>query len=293
MNLCFGYMPIIERIEVLATIEKTEEEQLSDNVEKNIADIKNKFIVISGKGGVGKTTVSVSLACALALRNYKVGLLDVDIHGPNVIKMLGMENKPLTGDGIRLNPLEVFENLKVISTASIIVDQDTPIIWRGPLKMKLIKQFLGDVNWGTLDYLIIDSPPGTGDEPLSVIQLITDIDGAIIVTTPQEVALLDARKSIQFTKKLKVPFIGLVENMSGLICPYCNKKIDLFGTGRVKKTAKEMNVNFLGEIPMDTEIIKLCDRGKILEAVKSNSAAASSMAKITDSIIEYSQNKNF
>jgi len=286
-------MPIIERIEVLATIEKTEEEQLSDNVEKNIADIKNKFIVISGKGGVGKTTVSVSLACALALRNYKVGLLDVDIHGPNVIKMLGMENKPLTGDGIRLNPLEVFENLKVISTASIIVDQDTPIIWRGPLKMKLIKQFLGDVNWGTLDYLIIDSPPGTGDEPLSVIQLITDIDGAIIVTTPQEVALLDARKSIQFTKKLKVPFIGLVENMSGLICPYCNKKIDLFGTGRVKKTAKEMNVNFLGEIPMDTEIIKLCDRGKILEAVKSNSAAASSMAKITDSIIEYSQNKNF
>jgi len=286
-------MPIIERIEVLATIEKTEEEQLSDNVEKNIADIKNKFIVISGKGGVGKTTVSVSLACALALRNYKVGLLDVDIHGPNVIKMLGMENKPLTGDGIRLNPLEVFENLKVISTASIIVDQDTPIIWRGPLKMKLIKQFLGDVNWGTLNYLIIDSPPGTGDEPLSVIQLITDIDGAIIVTTPQEVALLDARKSIQFTKKLKVPFIGLVENMSGLICPYCNKKIDLFGTGRVKKTAKEMNVNFLGEIPMDTEIIKLCDRGKILEAVKSNSAAASSMAKITDSIIEYSQNKNF
>ncbi|MBN2073028.1 MAG: Mrp/NBP35 family ATP-binding protein [Actinobacteria bacterium] len=268
-----------------------ENKQLSDEVGKNIAGIKHKFIVMSGKGGVGKTTVSVSLAYSLALRGHGVGLLDVDIHGPNVNKMLGLENKPLTTTGTKINPIKVFDNMEVVSTASIIEDPDTPIIWRGPLKMKLIKQFLGEVNWGPLDYLIIDSPPGTGDEPLSVVQLISDLDGAIIVTTPQEVALLDARKSIQFAKKLNVPFIGLVENMSGLICPHCGKKIDLFGEGTARETAEKMNVVYLGEIPMDPEVIKLCDSGKLFESLDKESAAAKNIMKLAEVIEKYSDSQ--
>ncbi|MBN1299294.1 MAG: Mrp/NBP35 family ATP-binding protein [Actinobacteria bacterium] len=248
---------------------------------------------MSGKGGVGKTTVAVSIAYALALRGYQVGIMDVDIHGPNVNKMTGIDNAKLTGDGVKINPVKVLDNLKVISTASILDSPDTPVIWRGPLKMKLIRQFLTDVNWGALDYLIIDSPPGTGDEPLSVIQLINDIGGAIIVTTPQEVALLDARKSIQFAKKLNVPFIGMVENMSGLVCPFCNKKIDLFGTGRAKKTAKELNIIFLGEIPMEPEVIKLGDKGKILQIMKNKSGASAAIMKIAEYIINYSENKDY
>jgi len=276
----------------VVTERNIETKQLSEDTERNIANIKHKFIVISGKGGVGKTTVSVTLAYCLALKGYEVGLLDVDIHGPNVNKMVGLENEMLTGDGSRLNPIKVLHNLKVISTASIIDNPDTPIIWRGPLKMKLIKQFLTDVNWGSLDYLIVDSPPGTGDEPLSVIQLIADLDGAIVVTTPQEVALLDARKSIQFAKTLNVPFIGLVENMSGLVCPYCNKKIDLFGTGGGKKAAMDMGIIFLGDIPMDPEVIKLCDKGKALTVLEKNSAVSESIKKITEVIDKYVKAQN-
>ena len=276
----------------MVTEKNNEIKQLSDEVEKNIANIKHKFIVISGKGGVGKTTVSVCLAYSLALKGYEVGLLDVDIHGPNVNKMVGLTNETLIGDGIRMNPIKVLPNLKVISTASIIDNPDIPIIWRGPLKMKLIRQFLADVNWGSLDYLIVDSPPGTGDEPLSVVQLISDLDGAIVVTTPQEVALLDARKSIQFAKKLGIPFIGVVENMSGLICPHCKKNIDLFGKGGGKRAAKEMNVNFLGEIPMDLEVIKLCDKGKALAVLEKNSVVSESIMKITEVIDKYVKSQN-
>jgi Mrp family chromosome partitioning ATPase len=276
----------------VAPEETNEIKQPSDEVDKNIANIKHKFIVISGKGGVGKTTVSVSLAYCLALKGYEVGLLDVDIHGPNVNKMVGLTNETITGDGIRMNPIKVLPNLKVISTASIIDDPDTPIIWRGPLKMKLIRQFLVDVNWGSLDYLIVDSPPGTGDEPLSVVQLIGDLDGAIVVTTPQEVALLDARKSIQFAKQLGIPFIGIVENMSGLICPHCNKNINLFGTGGGKRAAKDMSVTFLGNIPMDPEVIKACDKGKALTVLEKNSVVSESIMKITEVIDKYVKSLN-
>jgi ATP-binding protein involved in chromosome partitioning len=277
----------------VAVEEKIEKENTTEDIEKNIANIKHKFIVISGKGGVGKTTVAVSIACTMALKGYQVGIMDVDIHGPNVNKMMGIKDSGLTGDGIKINPVKVLDNLKVISTASILDSPDTPVIWRGPLKMKLIRQFLSEVNWGKLDYLIIDSPPGTGDEPLSVIQLISDIDGAIVVSTPQEVALLDARKSIQFAKKLNVPFIGLIENMNGLICPYCNKKIDLFGTGRAKKTAKELNIMFLGDIPMKPEVIRLGDKGKIIQAIKTKSDVSEAIMKITEYIIKYAESKDY
>jgi ATP-binding protein involved in chromosome partitioning len=232
-------------------------------LKKNISNIKQKLMVISGKGGVGKTTISVNLAYALSLKGYKVGLLDVDIHGPNVVKLLGIENKRLTGSGdSKINPIELSDSLKVMSTASMLEDSDTPVIWRGPLKMKIISQFLRDVNWGKLDYLIIDSPPGTGDEPLSVAQLIKDLSGAIVVTTPQEVAMLDSRKSIQFAKKLNIPYIGIIENMSGFICPYCGKEINLFNKGGGKKAAAELGIDFLGDIPIDKEIVDLSDSGK-------------------------------
>ena len=259
--------------------------QEDTELKKNISNIKNKFIVISGKGGVGKTTVSVNLAYSLVLRGYKVGLLDVDIHGPNVVKLLGIDRERLTsGENSKINPIKLFGNLEVISTASILETSDTPVIWRGPLKMKMINQFLKDVNWGKLDYLIIDSPPGTGDEPLSVAQLIPDLTGAIVVTTPQEVALLDSRKSVQFAKQLKISYIGIIENMSGLICPYCKKEIDLFKKGGGRKAALELGVEFLGSIPLEPDIVKLSDEGKVFVKYKDESTASKRLGEIVEKI---------
>lgn len=260
---------------------------------KNISNIKNKFIVISGKGGVGKTTVAVNLAYTLVSKGYNVGLLDVDIHGPNVVKLLGIDNEKLTSDeNSKINPIKLFDNLKVISTASILETPDTPVIWRGPLKMKIITQFLRDVNWGKLDYLIIDSPPGTGDEPLSVAQLIPDLTGAIVVTTPQEVAVLDSRKSVQFAKQLKIPYIGIIENMSGLVCPYCNREIDLFKKGGGKKAALELDVEFLGSIPLEPDIVKLSDEGKVFVKYQEGCAISEIFNKIVEKIEAVSKNKS-
>ncbi len=255
-------------------------------LKENISNIKKKLMIISGKGGVGKTTIAVNLAYALSLKGYKVGLLDVDIHGPNVVKLLGIENKKLTGSGdSKINPIKLSENLKVVSTASMLEDSDTPLIWRGPLKMKIISQFLGDVNWGGLDYLIIDSPPGTGDEPLSVAQLIEDLSGVIVVTTPQEVAMLDSRKSIQFARKLNIPYIGIIENMSGFTCPHCGKKIDLFNKGGGKKAADELDIDFLGDIPIDKEIVDLSDSGRVfVEHGNMDSAAFKKMEEVVKKI---------
>ncbi len=264
-------------------MDRIEEENRA--ITKNISKIKNKFIVLSGKGGVGKTTFSVNLASYFAGKGYMTGLLDVDIHGPNVNKMLGLGSKGLMQKDGRIIPIVTDENLKVVSTASVIGDPDTPLIWRGPLKMKLIKQFLSEVNWGELDFLIIDSPPGTGDEPLSAIQLIKDIRGAIIITTPQEVSILDARKSIIFARTLNIPYIGLVENMSGLVCPHCNKEIELFGTGIAEETSKEMEIEFLGKIPMDPEIVKLSDNGKPFISSKKQSPIADAFNIIAEKII--------
>lgn len=270
---------------------------MSEDIElkKNISNIKRKLMVISGKGGVGKTTISVNLAYALALKGYKVGLLDVDIHGPNVVKLLGIDNERLTGGGdSKINPIKLSDNLKVISTASMIENSDTPVIWRGPLKMKIINQFLRDVNWGELDYLIIDSPPGTGDEPLSVVQLIKDLSGVIVVTTPQEVAMLDSRKSIQFARQLNIPYIGIIENMSGFICPYCSKEINLFGKGGGEKAASELGIDFLGDIPIDKEIVDLSDSGKaFIKHGDKGSIAFKKFEKIVKSIESiFNSNRN-
>ena len=256
-------------------------------LQERMACIKHKLIVISGKGGVGKTTTAVNVAYGLAGRGKKVGILDVDIHGPNIAKMLGMEEKRLTGSESGIEPIVVFPGLKAISLAFLLEDKDQPVIWRGPLKMITIRQFLADTNWGELDYLIVDSPPGTGDEPLSVCQLIPDINGALVVTTPQDVAILDARKSVRFAKELNIPFIGVIENMSGFICPHCKKEIDLFGMGGGEKSAHDLHVPFLGRIPLEPDIAKLGDAGQPFVHFRKETQTASSMDKIIDAIAEH------
>ena len=262
-------------------LDEKERAEQDKRLKSNLSKIKNKFIVISGKGGVGKTTVAVNLAYGLAIKGHRVGILDVDIHGPNIAKMLGIENAGLMGSDFGIEPVEVLPNLKAVSLSLINRNQDQPIIWRGPLKMVVIKQFLSDVNWGELDYLIIDSPPGTGDEPLSVCQLIPDINGAVIVTTPQDVAILDSRKSVLFAQELNVPVVGIIENMSGFICPHCKKEIDLFGTGGGEKSAYDLKVPFLGRIPFEPEMIKFGDSGKPFVHFKKEDPTA----KIIDEII--------
>jgi len=232
-----------------------------EQVDSRLKDIGHVLVVMSGKGGVGKSTVATNLALSLSNHGSRVGLLDVDIHGPNIPKMLAIEDEKITGGEMGIEPIRVPPNLKVMSMGFLQQDKDAPIIWRGPVKMGAIKQFLGEVNWGELDYLIIDLPPGTGDEPLSIAQLIPKTDGAIIVTTPQDVALLDSRKAVNFAKILNMPVIGILENMSGLACPHCSKEIDLFKTGGGEKAAQDLSVPFLGSVPIDPQIVQSGDSG--------------------------------
>jgi len=246
--------------------------------------IKYKIVILSGKGGVGKSTVSANLAVGLSKKGYKVGLLDSDIHGPSIPKILGIEDiKPEpTTSGIK--PVLIDSKLKVMSIAFLLKDKDSPIIWRGPLKMSAIKQFLGDVKWGNLDFLIVDLPPGTGDEPLSIAQLISDSSGAIIVTTPQDVALLSVRKSINFVKKMNISIIGIIENMSGFKCPHCNKSINIFKTGGGLKMSKDFSIPFLGKIPLDTIIVESGDSGEKFLITNEKSKPSKAFMKIIENI---------
>jgi ATP-binding protein involved in chromosome partitioning len=252
-------------------------------IDKNLKKIKHKIIVLSGKGGVGKSTISANLAYALSLKNYKVGLLDSDLHGPTIPKLLGIENNKPEPSDEGINPVIVTPNLKVMSIGLLLTENDSPVIWRGPLKMGAIKQFIGEVNWGELDYLIVDLPPGTGDEPLSIVQLISKNDGVIVVTTPQDVALISVRKSINFVKKMNMPVIGIIENMSGYKCPHCGKEIDIFKTGGGLKASKDFNVPFLGRIPLDSHIVLTGDSGEPF-IVNNKSSAAKSFGEITENI---------
>ncbi len=229
-------------------------------VKQSLGRIKHKLLVMSGKGGVGKTSVSVNLAVALAAGGYQVGLMDVDIHGPDIPRMLGLKGLLDVNANQKLAPLAYSKNLTAVSIESLIANKDDAIIWRGPLKYSAIQQFIGDVDWGQLDYLIIDSPPGTGDEPLTVAQMITDAR-AIIVTTPQEVSLADVRKSINFCKALKMNIAGLIENMSGFVCPHCGRNVDLFGAGGGQRTALAAGIPFLGQIPFDPQMVVCGDSG--------------------------------
>lgn len=240
--------------------EKKRQEQ-DQRIAEQLSQIKHTFLVMSGKGGVGKSTIAVNLAAALADRGYSVGLMDVDLHGPSTVKMLGLEGEPVKMAGQHLMPIPYGEKLKVLSMAALLEDRDMAVIWRGPLKIGAIKQFISDVLWGELDYLFIDSPPGTGDEPLTVAQVIPKARG-IIVTTPQEISLLDIRKSITFCRQVNITVVGILENMSGLICPHCGERIDLFSSGGGERTALEMGVPFLGKIPIRPEIVSSTDQGE-------------------------------
>lgn len=238
-----------------------------DNIDvgKNLEKVKHKIVVLSGKGGVGKSTISAALAKYLSKKGKQVGILDSDIHGPSIPKILGVEDKKAVGAEKGILPIETDEGLKIMSMGYLLPNKDAPVIWRGPMKMGALKQLLGGVSWGDLDYLIIDLPPGTGDEPLSIAQLIPDIDGAIIVTTPQDVALVSVRKSINFVKKMNMNVIGIVENMSGFTCPHCGKKIDIFKTGGGKKASEDFKIPYLGAIPIDPDIVEIGDSQEKIE----------------------------
>lgn len=248
-------------------------------LESKLCRIQRKIVVLSGKGGVGKSTVAVNLAVALMIEGWSVGLLDADIHGPSVPTMLGLEGrKPVTGDG-EILPVEL-GGLKVMSLGFFLSSHDDAVIWRGPMKMGALKQFLGDTAWGDLDFLIIDAPPGTGDEPLSICQLIGDLDGAVIVTTPQRVAEVDVRKSVSFCRKLDVPVLGIVENMSGFVCPRCGEVTQVFRSGAGRRIAVDMGVPFLGSIPMNPDVAEASDAGRPYIHAYAGSATAAAMQEI-------------
>jgi Mrp family chromosome partitioning ATPase len=242
---------------------------------------------MSGKGGVGKTSVSVNLAVALAAQKYRIGIMDVDIHGPDVPRMLGLQGMLDLNENQKLAPVRYSDNLSAVSLESLIPNKDDAIIWRGPMKHNVIRQFVGDVEWGDLDYLIIDSPPGTGDEPLTVAQTISDAK-AIIVTTPQEISLADVRKSINFCKTVKIDIVGVVENMSGFNCPHCGETIDLFGAGGGERTAELFGIPFLGKIPFDPNVVACGDAGVSVQEKNPDSPVTAAFVAIAEKLANQS-----
>ncbi len=267
------------------------EEATDDTLRLNdrLARIRHKLIVMSGKGGVGKSSVAAYLAIGLGRLGHRVGLLDVDFHGPSIPRMLGISGMFRFNDREQaLVPHDYEGRVKVVSIECLLEDRDAAVIWRGPVKHGVIKQFISEVDWGELDYLVIDSPPGTGDEPLSVAQTITGTR-AVIVTTPQEIALADVRKSINFCHQLSMPIVGLVENMSGYVCPHCGQESPLFGQGGGKKTAKQMDVHFLGSLPFDPRLVEASDLGKALVERDNGSPFTLALANFVADVIQRSE----
>ncbi len=260
-------------------------DQQDKRVREQLSKIKHKIMVMSGKGGVGKSTIAVNLAVGLSLQDFMVGLLDVDLHGPSIPKMLGARDLKLTrrSDG-KLGAIKYSPNLRFLSIEPLLPSEDSAVIWRGPIKISAIKQFIGDIDWGELDYLVIDAPPGTGDEPLTIAKTIPDAY-ALIVTTPQEVSLIDVKKSIRFCQKVKLRILGIVENMSGFICPHCGKPIDLFKRGGGQKLAEEMGVRFLGRIPVDPRIVDTGDAGRPLVGRYPESITAKAFEELIRNVV--------
>ncbi len=267
--------------------QKKQFQQMLQNkqIEDKLNEITHKIMVMSGKGGVGKSTTAANLAIGLSKRGYKVGILDTDLHGPSITNILGLEKKRVDIDdkSKQVIPISYSESLNVISIQFLLQDPDSALIWRGPIKIGVIRQFIADVNWGKLDYLIIDSPPGTGDEPLTVAQTVPGCQ-ALIVTTPQYVSLADVKKSINFCKQVKMPILGILENMSGFTCPHCGEEIDLFKKHGGKKVAEEFSLNFLGAIPIDPEIVEMGDSGISIFDEKEDSKTLIEYNKILDEV---------
>jgi Mrp family chromosome partitioning ATPase len=254
-------------------------------ITKSLGKIKNKILVMSGKGGVGKSTVAVNLALGLASRGYKVGLMDVDLHGPDICRMLNLTGnlEPPENPNDLVPPLVYSDNVKVVSLEYMMKDRDEAIIWRGPLKIQAIRQFVADMDWGELDYLIVDAPPGTGDEPLSIAQTIPNVQ-AVVVTTPQAVALADVRKSINFCKTVEMPIVGVVENMSGFICPHCEETVDIFSSGGGEKTARDFDLPFLGKVPMDPRVVIAGDTGTPYLSSDEETPATKAFAEVVKAV---------
>ena len=248
-------------------------------------EIGQKLLVLSGKGGVGKSTVATNLAAALAAAGKRVGLLDVDVHGPSVPKLTGLEGRQVAVDGEEFIPVAVNENLSVMSIGFLLPSGKDPVIWRGPRKYGVIRQFLKDVQWGKLDYLVVDSPPGTGDEPLAVAQMVGTPAGAVIVTTPQDVAVSDVRRCVSFCEALSLPVVGILENMSGLFCPKCGEMINLFKKGGGLRLAQEMEVPFLGQIPIDPEVVVAGDTGRALLGEGNDSPSGKAFSEVVETIL--------
>lgn len=252
-------------------------------ITRSLAQIKHKLLVMSGKGGVGKSSVSAGLAMRLADKGLRVGLLDVDIHGPSLAGIMGAEGLLDITAEKKVVPIKINPNLKMVSMQSLMQDHDQAVIWRGPAKSGVIRQFVGDVLWDQLDYLIIDAPPGTGDEPLSVAQTIPDAK-AVIVTTPQDVALSDVRKSINFCRVINMTMVGLIENMGPFACPCCGKTLSLFKSGGGEATATKMEVPFLGTLPFDSNVVKACDAGKPMMLKQEQSPFAIAVDQVAEKI---------
>ena len=252
----------------------------------SLSRIGHVIIVMSGKGGVGKSTVSSNLAQALSMKGYQTGLMDIDITGPNIPMMFHIEDEKLyANDNNKLIPISVPPSLSVISMAFLLPERDSAVMWRGPMKASAIRQFIEDVEWGDLDYLIIDMPPGTGDEAISVVQLIPKADGAVIVTTPQDVAVLDSRKSISFAAQTKLPILGLVENMSGFVCPHCGELTEIFGSGGGEKAAESLKIQFLGRVPLEPGVAMSGDSGMPIVMSEPESKSAAAFNSIVNKII--------
>ncbi|MDH4318086.1 MAG: Mrp/NBP35 family ATP-binding protein [Desulfobulbaceae bacterium] len=254
-------------------------------IKASLGKIKNKILVMSGKGGVGKSTVAVNLALGLANLGYSVGLMDVDIHGPDVLRMLNLHEhyEMKKNENGLIPPMSYNHKLKVVSLEYMMKNRDEAIIWRGPMKIQAIRQFVSDMDWGELDYLVIDAPPGTGDEPLSVAQTIPEVN-ALIVTTPQAVALADVRKSINFCRNVSVNVVGVVENMSGFVCPHCNKTMDIFSSGGGEKTARDFDLPFLGRVPMDPKVVIAGDTGAPYLSSNTDSPATEAFAGVVRAV---------
>jgi len=254
-------------------------------IESSLAKIKHKLLVMSGKGGVGKSSIAANMAVALSRKGLRVGLMDVDLHGPSIAGIMGLKGLLEVGEDHFAIPKAFSDNLKVVSMQSLLQNGDDPVIWRGPAKTGVIRQFIGDVRWGELDFLVIDSPPGTGDEPLSVAQTVPGAK-ALIVTTPQDVALSDVRKSINFCKAVNLEVLGLVENMGPFACPCCGKTIEVFKSGGGRRTASEMGVLFLGTLPFEPGVVKASDEGKPLLGEAAETPFTRELHAVVEKIVE-------
>ena len=258
-------------------------------IKEKLKDFKNKILVMSGKGGVGKSTVAAYLAVGLARKGFQVGLMDVDLHGPSIPRLLGLKGSiQSSAESNKGIPLKYLPNMEVMSIEALLGDKDTATIWRGPLKIGVIKQFINDIAWSNSDYLVIDCPPGTGDEPLTIAQIIPDTK-AVIVTTPQEISLSDVRKSINFCHQVNMQILGLVENMSGLTCPYCGKTIDLFKTNGGMLTAKKAGLTLLGSLPLEPEIVSEGDIGSVAWMDNKDMPYTKSFATIVDTVADFTK----